>query len=121
LTYAGTLQGISTLQGTLIVHRDGSASFQGMETFNGLVDGIPDTLTFKLEGSSDLYQAIEINNIITSDTGELSNLQDQISEVGIIKDNGPVDTIRGKPAISRSLLVVESERRIMKITNYVCL
>ena len=94
--YTGTLQGTSTLQGTLTVRRDGSATFRGIETFTGLVDGIPGTLTFKLEGSSDLYQAIQIKNIITNGTGGLSNLQGQISKVGIIKDNGPVGTYAGQ-------------------------
>jgi len=95
VTYTGTLKGTSTVQGTLIVHQDGSSSFQGVETFTGLVDGVPGTLTFKLEGSSDLYQTIQITNTITSGTGELSNLQGQISKVGIIKDNGPLGTYNG--------------------------
>lgn len=96
VTYTGTLEGTSTLQGTLTVHRDDSASFQGVETFTGLVDGVPATLTFKLEGSSNLYQAIQIKNLITSGTGDLANLQGQISKVGIIKDNGPVGTYTGQ-------------------------
>jgi len=96
VTYTGTLEGTSTMQGTLTVHRDDSANFKGVETFTGSVNGMPGTLTFNLQGSSDLYQAIEINNVITSDTGELSNLQGQISKTGIIKDNGPVGTYIGQ-------------------------
>jgi hypothetical protein len=96
VTYTGTLEGTSALQGTLIVYRDGSARFQGVETFTGLVNGMPGTLTFKLEGSSDLYQAIEINNVITSGIGELSDLQGQISKAGINRDNGPVGTYTGQ-------------------------
>ena len=95
VTYTGTLQGTSTLQGMLTVHPDDSASFQGEETFTGLVNGIPGTLTFKLEGSSDLYQAIQIKNIITSGTGALASLHGEISKTGIIKDNGPVGTYTG--------------------------
>ena len=95
ITYTGTLTGTSTLRGTLTVRRDGSASFKGVETFSGLVDGIPGTLTFQLEGSSDLYQSIQINNIITDGTGELADFRGRISKAGIIKDNGPVGTYTG--------------------------
>lgn len=96
VTYTGTLEGTSTLQGTLTVYRDGSGKFQGVETFTGLVNGIPGTLTFKIQGDSNLYQAIQLTNVITSGTGELSNLQGEISKTGIIKDNGPVGTYTGQ-------------------------
>jgi Protein of unknown function (DUF3224) len=96
VTYTGTLEGTSTLQGTLTIHHDESGSFQGVETFTGLVNGIPGTLTFKLEGSSDLYQAIHINNIITSGTGELVGLQGELTKAGIIKDDGPIGTYTGR-------------------------
>jgi hypothetical protein len=96
VTYTGTLQGTSTLQGTLTVHRDGSASFQGVETFTGLVDGVPGTLIFKLEGNSDLYQAIQINNIITEGTGKLAGFRGKIFKTGIIKDDGPEGTYTGQ-------------------------
>jgi hypothetical protein len=98
VTYTGTLEGTSTLQGTLTIHHDESASFQGVETFTGLMDGIPGTLTFKLEGSSDLYQAIQIDTIITRGTGELANFHGTLSKVGIIKDNGPIGTYTGQIA-----------------------
>ena len=96
ITYTGTLEGTSTLEGTLIVYRDESGSFQGVETFTGLVNGIPGTLTFKLEGNSDQYQAIQIDNIITSGTGALASLRGELSKTGIIKDNGPVGTYTGQ-------------------------
>jgi hypothetical protein len=92
VTYTGALEGISTLNGTLIVRRDGSANFQGTETFTGFVNGVPGTLTFKVVGSSDLYQTIKLTNLITSGTGELAGLHGVISKAGIIKDNGPVGT-----------------------------
>jgi hypothetical protein len=92
VTYTGLLEGTSALQGTLTVHRDGSANFQGMETFTGSVNGIPGTLTFNVVGSSDLYQTIKLTNLITSGTGELASLSGVISKTGIIKDNGPVGT-----------------------------
>ena len=96
VTYTGTLEGTSTLQGTLTVHRDGNGDFEGVETFTGLVNGVPGTLTFKLEGNSDLYQTIQINNLITNGTGELANFRGKISKTGIIKDNGPVGTYAGQ-------------------------
>ena len=92
VTYTGVLEGTSTVDGTLTVHRDGSADFQGVETFTGLVNGDPGTLTFKVVGSSDLYQEIKLTNFITSGTGELASLRGMISKTGITKDNGPVGT-----------------------------
>ncbi len=96
VAYTGTLEGTSTLHGTLTVRRDGSANFQGMEIFTGLVNGMPGTLTFNFEGSNDLYQAVQLTNIITSGTGELASLHGMLSMVGIIKDNGPVGTYTGR-------------------------
>jgi uncharacterized protein DUF3224 len=92
VTYTGSLEGNSTVYGTLIVHQDGSGSFRGVETFTGTVNGIPGTLTFELVGNSDLYQSIQITNSITNGTGQLANLQGLLSKAGIIKDNGPVGT-----------------------------
>jgi hypothetical protein len=92
VTYTGTLEGTSVLQGTLTVHRDGSANFRGVETFTGLVNGTPGTLTFKVVGNSDLYQTIKLTNLITSGTGELTSLSGVMSKTGVIKDNDPVGT-----------------------------
>ena len=96
LTYTGTLEGTSIVEGTFVVHRDGSANFKGMERFTGLVNGMPGTLTFELMGSNDLYQEIQLNNLIISSTGELAGLQGELSKTGIIKDNGPVGTYTGQ-------------------------
>ena len=96
ITYAGTLEGTSILEGTFVVHRDGSANFKGVETFTGFVNGIPGTLTFELMGSNDLYQEIQLTNLIVSGTGELASLQGELSKKGIIKDNRPVGTYSGQ-------------------------
>jgi hypothetical protein len=96
VTYTGTLEGTSTLQGTLTVHRDGRADFLGTETFTGLVNGIPGTLTFEVVGNSNLYQAIQLTSTITSSTGGLASIQGVLSMTGIIKDNGPVGTYTGQ-------------------------
>ena len=79
LTYTGALESTSTLHGTLTVRRDGSTTFIGMETFTGLVNGTPGTLTFKVVGSSDPYQTMQLTNTITSGTGELISLRGVIS------------------------------------------
>lgn len=94
ITYSGALEGTSTLEGTLTVHHDGGGNFQGVETFTGLVDGTPGTLTFKVVGNSDLYQGIELTNLIIGGTGDLAGLRGVISKTGIIKDKGPVGTYK---------------------------
>jgi hypothetical protein len=96
VAYTGPLEGTSTLDGTLIIRRDGSADFQGVEKFTGLMNGVPGTLTFNIEGSNDLYQSIRLTNVITSGTGELANLHGEFSKVGMIKDNGPVGRYTGQ-------------------------
>jgi len=95
-TYTGTLEGTSTLHGTMVVHRDDSATFSGVETFTGLVNGVPGTLTFKIVGNNDVYQSIQLTNTITDGTGELASLYGVLSKVGIVKDNGPVGTYTGE-------------------------
>jgi hypothetical protein len=96
VTYTGTLEGTSTMQGTLVVHRDESGTFRGVETFTGLVNGKPGTLIFKFVGNNNLYQAVQLTNTITSGTGELASLHGELSKTGIIKDNGPVGTYTGQ-------------------------
>lgn len=96
ITYTGTLEGTSTLHGTLTVRRDGSADFQGVETFTGLVNGVPGTLTFELEGNTDLYQEMQLINTIIGGTGELASLQGELLKVGMVKDNGPAGTYTGQ-------------------------
>jgi len=95
ITYTGALEGTATLQGTLTVYRDGSGNFQGVETFTGSLNGMPGTLTFNVTGTSDLYQAIQLTNTITSGTAALANLHGELSKTGMIKDNGPVGTYSG--------------------------
>lgn len=96
VTYTGMLEGSSTLQGTLTVRRDGSAVFEGVETFTGSVNGIQGTLTFKVTGTKDLYQAIQLTNIITSGTGGLASLQGELSKTRAVEDNGLVGTYTGQ-------------------------
>ena len=67
-----------------------------METFTGLVNGIPDTLTFELSGGNDRYQAIQLTNTITGGIGQLASLHGVLSKTGIVKDNGPVGAYTGR-------------------------
>jgi hypothetical protein len=57
---------------------------------------MPGTLTFELMGSNDLYQEIQLTNLIISGTGELARLQGEFSKTGLIKDNGPAGTYTGQ-------------------------
>ena len=109
IQYSGTLEGTSTLEGTLVIRRDGSGTFYGVERFTGLVNGVPGTLTFKIEGNSDLYQAIRLNNTITGSTGGLANLQGVLTKVGMIKDNGPAGTYTGQINTTSNLNVEVDE------------
>jgi hypothetical protein len=81
--YTGTLEGTSTLEGTLVMHPDGSTRFRGVETFTGTVNGVPGTLIFKVTGESPPLRQIPLTYIITSGTGELAGLQGVLTKDGI--------------------------------------
>src|SRR6266849_402145 len=74
LSYTGTFNGTSILQGKLIFHSDGSANFFSTETFTGTVNGVPGTVTFQVRGgggSAGDYHGIQT---IVSATGDLAGL-----------------------------------------------
>jgi len=48
-----TFTGTSHLHGTLTIHRDGSANAHDVEVFAGTVNGVPGTITLKLNLSAD--------------------------------------------------------------------
>src|SRR5437879_3765979 len=50
VSYTGTFSGTSTVQGTLIIHADGSANFHDVEIFTGTVNGVPRSVAFTLAG-----------------------------------------------------------------------
>lgn len=72
--YTGTLDGTSDLQGTLVVHPNGSTDFHGVETFTGTVNGLPGTVTFKLTGGNRKAGAAQVTAVIVSATGDLANI-----------------------------------------------
>jgi hypothetical protein len=95
--YTGTFNGTSTLQGSLIVHAEGSASFHDVETFTGTVNGVPGTVTFELNGSNDSSLAVHATATIIAATGDLAGLHGVLHEVGtVVVPTGPVGTYTGR-------------------------
>src|SRR5512132_3576077 len=95
-SYTGTFEGTSTINGTLIVHADGSASFHDIEVFTGTVNGVHGTVTFDLNGSNDSTLAVHATATIVDASGELAGLHGVLHEVGtVVLPNGPVGTYTG--------------------------
>jgi len=84
LTYTGTFSGTSVVQGILIFHPDGSATFHDVETFTGTVDGIPGTVTFSLDGGSTPDGAYHGTDVIVRGTGGLASLHGVMRQVGTV-------------------------------------
>jgi len=101
VSYTGTFSGTSTVQGTLIIHADGSANFYDVETFTGTVNGKSGTVTFNLAGTGSVappagsYQGTQA---IVSGTGELANLHGVLKQVGTVPSAavGPLGTYTGQ-------------------------
>ena len=95
--YTGTFSGTSTLDGTLIIHADGSAEFHDIETFTGTVNGVPGTVTFNLNGSNDAALAYQTTATIVGATGDLAGLHGVLHEAGtVVIPTGPVGTYSGQ-------------------------
>src|SRR5438105_8865224 len=92
VSYTGTFSGISTVQGTLIIHADGSANFYDVETFTGTVNGVTGTVTFNLTGRNGPSVDIGATDTIVSATGDLAGLHGVLSEVATLGANGPIGT-----------------------------
>ena len=96
VSYDGTFTGTSTVEGTLIVHADGSANFHDVETFTGTVNGVPGTVTFNLTGSNDSSLALHATATIIGATGGLAGLHGVLHEVGSVQiPTGPFGTYNG--------------------------
>jgi hypothetical protein len=97
VAYTGTFNGTSTLHGSLIFHPNGTANFHDVETFSGTVNGVPGTVTFDLNGSSDPALVVSATAVIVSATGELAHLHGVLSEAAVVLDKavGPVGTYTG--------------------------
>jgi hypothetical protein len=96
VSYDGTFTGTSTVEGTLIVHADGSANFHDVETFTGTVSGVPGTVTFNLTGSNDSSLALHATATIIGATGGLAGLHGVLHAVGSVQiPTGPFGTYNG--------------------------
>lgn len=96
VSYTGTFTGTSTLHGTLVLHANGTATFQDVETFTGTVNGAPGTVTFRLDGHADRAGVITARDVIISATDELAGLHGVLSEVATLGAGGPVGTYSGE-------------------------
>jgi hypothetical protein len=104
VSYTGTFTGTSTVHGILIFHSGGGgaqfppwrANFHDVEIFTGTVNGVPGTVTFNLNGSSDPTGALKATDTIVSATGDLAGLQGVLSQVGTVGPGGPVGTYTGQ-------------------------
>jgi Protein of unknown function (DUF3224) len=97
VSYSGTFSGTSTVQGTLILHGDGTVNFRDVETFTGTVNGVPGTVTFRLEGTTNRAGVVNATDAIVSATGGVAGLHGVLSLVGTVPNpNGPVGTYSGQ-------------------------
>jgi hypothetical protein len=98
VAYTGTLQGTSTLTGVLRLRPDGTASFHDIEVFSGLVNGVPGTVTFALDGSTSRDGVVSATDAVISATGDLTALHGVLKETATVPDPlvGPVGTYSGR-------------------------
>jgi hypothetical protein len=98
VTYTGTLQGTSTLTGDLRLHSDGTANFHDIEVFTGSVNGVPGTVTFELNGSTNRDGIVSATDTVISATGELSGLDGVLKEIATVPNPsiGPVGNYTGQ-------------------------
>lgn len=97
VSYSGTFSGTSTVQGTLILHADGTANFRDVETFTGTVNGVPGTVTFRLEGTANRAGVVNATDAVVSATGALTGLHGVLGLVGTVPSPiGPVGTYTGQ-------------------------
>ena len=92
-SYTGSLVGTSTINGRLIAHADGSASYHDVEVFTGTLNGVSGTITF---GYNDSDLAVHATATILDATGGLAGLHGVLHEVQtVVLPNGPVGTYSG--------------------------
>ena len=95
--YTGSFVGTSTINGTLILHADGGASFHDVEVFTGSVNGVAGTVTFNLNGYNDSELAVHSTATIVSAGGGLAGLHGVLHELGtVVVPTGPVGTYSGQ-------------------------
>jgi hypothetical protein len=97
-SYAGTFTGTSIIQGKLMFHADGSATFHDIETFTGTVNGVSGTVTWELFGTGSPAGNVEGSMVITHSTGGLAGLHGNLHQVASVDDIhvGPFGSYSGE-------------------------
>src|SRR5919197_5653617 len=98
VSYTGTFSGTSTVEGTLILHANGSANFHDVETFTGTVNGVSGTVTFDLTGRNGPgFTDFQATDTIISASGGLAGLHGVLNWEGVtLGANGPVGMYSGQ-------------------------
>jgi hypothetical protein len=99
VSYTGTFSGTSTVEGTLIIHADGSANFHDLETFTGTVNGVSGTVTFDLTGGNGPgFTDFHATDTVISASGGLAGLHGVLNWEGVTLQmpNGPFGTYTGQ-------------------------
>jgi hypothetical protein len=96
VSYAGTVEGTSMVQGTLIIHADGSGNFHDVEIFTGTVDGVYGTVTLNLNGTGTPAGVIHATDVIVDATGALAGLHGVLVQAGTVGNEGPVGSYTGQ-------------------------
>jgi hypothetical protein len=98
VSYSGTFTGTSEVHGKLILHDDGTANFHDLETFTGTVNGVPGTVTFRLEGTTNRAGVVNATDTIVSATSALASLHGVLDLVGTVPNptTGPVGSYTGQ-------------------------
>jgi Protein of unknown function (DUF3224) len=99
VSYTGTFSGTSTVEGTLIIHADGSANFHDVETFTGTVNGVSGTVTFDLTGGNRPgFTDFHATDTIISASGGLAGLHGVLNWEGVALQmpNGPFGAYSGQ-------------------------
>jgi hypothetical protein len=97
-SYTGTFTGTSVIQGKLMFHADGSATFHDIETFTGTVNGKSGTVTWELFGTGSAAGEVQGSMVIIHSTGALAGLHGQLHQVASVDDIhvGPFGTYAGE-------------------------
>ena len=96
VAYTGTFSGTSSVEGMLILHADGTANFHDLEIFTGTVNGVPGSVTFRLEGTMNRAGVVNATDTVVNATGALEGLQGVLSLSGTVPSpNGPVGSYSG--------------------------
>src|SRR5947208_4727172 len=99
VSYTGTFSGTSIVEGTLIIHADGSANFHDVEIFTGTVNGVSGTVTFDLTGGNGPgFTDFHATDTIISASGGLAGLHGVLNWEGVTlrMPNGPFGTYNGQ-------------------------